>query len=60
MVFDHNTGQATYSRDDMKAVQSAMQEMKDAAGRTGNGQALDNIAELAALLHIKLRATNGA
>lgn len=56
MVVDHNTGQVTYSRDDMKSIQSAMQEMKDAAGMAGNGQALDNIADLAALLHIKLRA----
>jgi hypothetical protein len=60
MVIDHNTGQTTYSRDDMKAVQSAMQEMKDSAGRAGNGQALDNISELAALLHIKLRPANCA
>ncbi len=60
MVIDHNTGQATYSRDDMKAIQSAMQEMKDAAHGSGSWRELENIAELAAMLHIKLRPAKGA
>lgn len=60
MVIDHNTGQATYSRDDMKAIQAAMQEMKDAAHGAGSGQVLENITELAAMLHIKLRPAKGA
>ena len=54
MVIDHNTGGVMYSRDDMRAIQTVVQEMKDSARRSGNGQGLENIAELAALLHIKL------